>query len=103
MKKEKTIKEQLNELRGEFPNNQDFGREVAILLETINNFVICCLCEENIEVNPLTKWKYGNNPEPLGEDKHDRCCDKCNVNYVIPSRIAQFKGESITNALNIKP
>lgn len=41
---------------------------------------LCCICGEPIE-------GYGNNPEPY---KHEgRCCDACNLKFVIPARIAQ--------------
>lgn len=38
----------------------------------------CCLCGEKI-------GGYGNNAQPL---KDGRCCDKCNVEKVIPARIS---------------
>ena len=42
---------------------------------------ICCICGEPIE-------GYGNNPEPY---KHEgRCCDACNLKFVIPARLAQI-------------
>lgn len=37
----------------------------------------CCLCHKLI-------IGYGNNAEPV---KSGRCCDKCNVNIVIPARL----------------
>ena len=36
----------------------------------------CCLCNKSI-------IGYGNNAEPV---KSGICCDKCNVNIVIPTR-----------------
>ena len=47
----------------------------------------CCICGEEIK-------GYGNNPWPVGYDvysEEDRCCDKCNFEYVIPARIALMK------------
>ena len=38
---------------------------------------ICVICEEPIE-------GYGNNARPYAEG---RCCDVCNVSWVIPHRI----------------
>jgi hypothetical protein len=43
---------------------------------------ICCICGEKIE-------GYGNNAEPV---KSGRCCDACNIKFVIPARIEQMKG-----------
>lgn len=41
----------------------------------------CCICGEPID-------GYGNNPEPY---KHEgRCCDACNLKFVIPARMAQL-------------
>lgn len=44
---------------------------------------VCCICGKEFE-------GYGNNPWPIEQDilKEDRCCDKCNLDYVIPARIA---------------
>ena len=42
----------------------------------------CCICGEECR-------GYGNNPEPF---KHEgRCCDACNLHYVIPARLAAIK------------
>jgi len=37
----------------------------------------CCLCGEEFE-------GYGNNAQPL---RNGKCCDKCNVEKVIPARM----------------
>lgn len=43
---------------------------------------ICCLCGNECE----NEW--GNNPAPLGDyKKDDRCCNKCNMEKVVPARI----------------
>ena len=49
----------------------------------------CCLC-----LNPLGDL-YGNNPWPLVGDK---CCDSCNINKVIPARIARGKSDPDTES-----
>ena len=42
---------------------------------------ICCICGEPIE-------GYGNNPSPY---KHEgRCCNACNLKFVIPARLAEL-------------
>ena len=40
----------------------------------------CCICGEPIE-------GYGNNPEPYVSVDEGRCCDSCNVKFVIPARL----------------
>lgn len=45
---------------------------------------ICCICGEKIE-------GYGNNPEPyMTAEKGEKCCDACNLHYVIPARLDQL-------------
>lgn len=41
---------------------------------------VCCICGE-----PITG--YGNNPYPVKEE--GRCCDACNIKFVIPARMTQ--------------
>jgi hypothetical protein len=45
----------------------------------------CCICNNQIEVNPLSGWGRGNNAEPV---KSGRCCDGCDDTKVMPRRIA---------------
>jgi RNA polymerase-binding transcription factor DksA len=40
----------------------------------------CCICGEPIE-------GHGNNPEPYMPADEGRCCDACNVRFVIPARL----------------
>jgi len=44
---------------------------------------ICCICGEEID-------GYGNNPEPVKSE--GRCCDACNMKFVIPARMAEYQG-----------
>lgn len=63
----------------------------AILEDTLEN---CCICGEEIA-------GYGNNAAPYKEGK---CCDACNLKFVIPARLASAGHtlkESLTEA--IKP
>ena len=54
----------------------------------------CCICG-----NPIDE-EHSNNPEgALGPgnvliqwDEGDRCCDSCNLLYVIPGRLYAIKG-----------
>ena len=43
----------------------------------------CCLCGNEI-------IGYGNNANPISDG---RCCDKCNIDKVIPERIRLMKGD----------
>lgn len=40
----------------------------------------CCICGEEF-------IGYGNNPSPVAEE--GKCCDSCNLHFVLPARIAQ--------------
>lgn len=48
----------------------------------------CVLCGELIPVKPFG-WTLGDNAEPLATG---RCCEKCNVNWVIPARLTRVLG-----------
>ena len=41
----------------------------------------CCFCKKDV-------GEYGNDPYPVKEDAV--CCDKCNLEIVIPIRILQI-------------
>lgn len=56
----------------------------------MENKIKCCICGNTIEENSY-------NPEPVN---HGRCCDKCNVEVVIPRR-EEFK-ELIRNRISVK-
>ena len=43
---------------------------------------VCCICGEEFE-------EYGNNPAPIKDS--GKCCDGCNLKFVIPARIEQNK------------
>lgn len=48
----------------------------------------CCICNKTINGwgnNPYGALKINN--KPIKWNKEDRCCDKCNEEYVIPGRI----------------
>lgn len=40
----------------------------------------CCICGEPLE-------DYGNNPEPFMSSINGKCCDGCNLKFVIPARL----------------
>ena len=41
----------------------------------------CVICENDIK-------GYGNNPSPVKEE--GKCCDRCNMNEVLPARLARI-------------
>jgi len=47
------------------------------LTEAKENF--CCICGEPVE-------GHGNNPEPFMSSADGRCCDGCNLKFVVPMR-----------------
>lgn len=48
----------------------------------------CCICGEEIE-------GYGNNPEPYtSAENGERCCDACNLKFVIPARLELMKKDN---------
>lgn len=63
----------------DFEDYNVFGEK---LNEAKENF--CCICGEPIK-------GYGNNPEPFMDAEDGRCCDGCNLKFVIPARIDLMK------------
>lgn len=69
--------------------NQDFesfnayGEKISDRLKESKED-ICCICGEPIE-------GYGNNPRPYKNE--GRCCDACNIKFVIPARFAELESE----------
>ena len=43
----------------------------------------CCFCGDEIV-------GYGNSIRPIIRGKNDRCCDKCNLEIIIPYRMAEY-------------
>lgn len=43
---------------------------------------VCCICGEELD-------GYGNNPEPY--KKSGKCCDACNLKFVIPARLEELQ------------
>ena len=63
----------------DFDSVNAYGEKVESLKEAKEE--ICCICGEPIE-------GYGNNPRPY---KHEgRCCDACNLKFVIPARLTEL-------------
>ena len=63
----------------DFDSINAYGEKVESLKEAKEE--TCCICGEPIE-------GYGNNPSPY---KHEgRCCNACNLKFVIPARLAEL-------------
>ena len=57
------------------------------LIEKVEN--VCCICKEPFE-------GHGNNPSPLQEK--GRCCNACNLKFVVPARIELYFRDSQTES-----
>ena len=57
--------------------DQDFESR-NVFGESVERTFICCICGEE-------SLGFGNNPAPYKED--GKCCDSCNIKFVIPARI----------------
>ena len=74
-----TVASSDNVFKQDFDSVNAYGEKVESLKEAKEE--ICCICGEPIE-------GYGNNPRPY---KHEgRCCDACNLKFVIPARLAEL-------------
>lgn len=65
----------------DFDDYNVFGEKLTEAKENL-----CCICGEVID-------GYGNNPEPYMPADEGRCCDGCNLKFVIPLRSEMMKGE----------
>lgn len=72
---ETEIEESLNPFSLEFDAVNAFGETL-----TEGHTHTCCICGEELT-------GYGNNPSPVAED--GKCCDSCNLHFVLPARIAK--------------
>lgn len=56
----------------------------------------CSICGKEFD-------DWGNNPYPVTKGVDDRCCDKCNDEFVIPARIEEMsKSRSVQRRENIQ-
>ena len=53
----------------------------------------CCFCGKEIEM------KQSHDPRPIVSNNGDRCCEHCNANIVVPTRIQIWKSD---NSLKIE-
>lgn len=64
-----------------FDDYNVYGEKLTEAKETF-----CCICGEHVE-------GYGNNPEPFMSAEDGRCCDACNLKFVIPTRLNVWEEE----------
>lgn len=62
-------------------NNQSLVVDVQGLAAS-NEKQVCCICGKEFE-------GFGNNPDPY--KRRGCCCDQCNRDYVIPSRMIALR------------
>jgi hypothetical protein len=63
----------------DFDDYNVFGEKL-----TESKELLCCICGEPID-------GYGNNPEPYKPASSGKCCDGCNIKFVIPIRLDQAR------------
>ena len=52
-------------------------------MDNINKEIMCCICGG-------TYKQWGNNPAPLPYEEGDKCCDACDLRFVIPIRMLRL-------------
>lgn len=70
------IYESKHELDLDFADVDVFGKKLREAKEEV-----CCICGEELD-------GYGNNPEPYKQG--GKCCDACNIKFVIPARLGEI-------------
>lgn len=71
----------------EINSDDNFPKE-----ESLNTSNKCVICGGDL-------GRYGNNAEPVAKGQ---CCDKCNQDKVIPARLKDMMGESLTEEFHDK-
>ena len=44
----------------------------------------CCICHKVVR-------EWGNDPFPINKEDGAQCCDRCNIEKVVPARLALVK------------
>lgn len=73
----KNIYESTHELDLDFDDIDIYGKTLRESKKEV-----CCICGEELD-------GYGNNPEPYKQS--GKCCDACNIKFVIPARLEEFQ------------
>lgn len=74
---QKKIYESTHELDLDFDDIDIYGKTLRESKKEV-----CCICGEDLD-------GYGNNPEPYKQS--GKCCDACNIKFVIPARLEEFQ------------
>lgn len=72
-----SIYESIHELDLDFDDIDIYGKTLRESKKEV-----CCICGEELD-------GYGNNPEPYKQN--GKCCDACNLKFVIPARLEEFQ------------
>lgn len=72
-----SIYESIHELDLDFDDIDSYGKTLRESKKEV-----CCICGEELE-------GYGNNPEPYKQS--GKCCDACNLKFVIPARLEEVQ------------
>ena len=72
-----SIYESIHELDLDFDDIDIYGKTLRESKKEV-----CCICGEELD-------GYGNNPEPYKQS--GKCCDACNLKFVIPARLEEFQ------------
>lgn len=57
----------------------------------------CCICGK-----PFRMGEWGNNPEPVKPYSSGMCCDDCNLNKVVPARLATIPREVLEEEVKLE-
>lgn len=57
----------------------------------------CCICGK-----PFRMGEWGNNPEPVKPYSSGTCCDDCNLNKVVPARLAAIPREVLEEEVKLE-
>lgn len=79
--------EQSSQLEEAF--NQDFEPVDVWGYSLRESVITCCICGEEVD-------GYGNNPEPYRQK--GKCCDACNIKFVIPARLEAMRAGEDSDA-----
>ena len=74
-----SLKDDDNPFDLDFADINAYGEKLTEAKESF-----CCICGEPIE-------GYGNNPEPYASADEGRCCDSCNIRFVLPARMEMME------------
>lgn len=57
----------------------------------------CCICGKKFRPG-----EWGNNPEPVKPYSSGTCCDECNMEKVVPARLAAIPREVLAEEVHLE-